>query len=86
VALIATRALQTIVVDKTGLTGQWRFDVYYTGDPPQIPGVPRLPAVLNPDLPSFEAALREQLGLRLERTRGPVPVVIIESVARPTPN
>ena len=42
--------------------------------------------VKTPDLPSFEGALREQLGLRLERTRGPVPVVVIESIERPTPN
>jgi uncharacterized protein (TIGR03435 family) len=41
---------------------------------------------INPDLPSFEGALPEQLGLRLERTRGPVPIVVIESVERPTPN
>ena len=71
-ARIATRQLQTMVVDKTGLTGQWRFDVYYGSD--------------NPNLPTFEGALREQLGLRLERARGPAPFVVIESVERPTPN
>ena len=71
-ARIATRQLQAMVVDKTGLTGQWRFDVYYSSD--------------NPNLPTFEGALREQLGLRLERARGPAPFVVIESVDRPTPN
>jgi uncharacterized protein (TIGR03435 family) len=85
-AVIASRRLRTIVVDKTGLTGQWRFDVYYGGEPPQIPGVDLSQERVNPDLPSFEGALREQLGLRLERTRGPAPVVVIESVERPTPN
>ena len=82
---IATRQLQTIVVDRTGLTGQWRFDVYY-GAEIRIPGVDTSKETVNPDLPSFEGALREQLGLRLERTRGPVPVIVIESVERPTPN
>jgi uncharacterized protein (TIGR03435 family) len=85
-ALIATRQLQTIVVDKTGLKGQWWFNVYYGGDPPQIPGVDLSREKANPDLPSFEGALREQLGLRLDRTRGPAPFIVIESVERPTPN
>jgi uncharacterized protein (TIGR03435 family) len=85
-AAMATRQLQTIVVDRTGLAGQWRFDVYYTGRPPQIPGVDLSQGTPNPNLPSFEGALREQLGLRLERTRGPAPVIVIESVERPTPN
>jgi uncharacterized protein (TIGR03435 family) len=85
-ATIAARQLQTIVMDRTGLTGQWRFDVYYTGALPQIPGLDRSKEEVNPNLPSFEGALREQLGLRLERTRGPAPVIVIESVERPTPN
>jgi uncharacterized protein (TIGR03435 family) len=83
---LASRRLQTIVVDKTGLTGQWWYAVYYGGPPPQIPGVDLSKETVNPDLPSFEGALREQLGLRLERTRGSVPVVVIDSVERPTPN
>lgn len=85
-AIIASRQLQMSVVDKTGLTGQWWFNVYYGSEPPRIPGVDLSQEKVNPDLPSFEGALREQLGLRLERTRGPVPVVVIESVERPTPN
>ena len=84
-ATIASRQLQTTVVDKTGLTGQWRFDVYYAAEL-RIPGVDTSQEKANPDLPSFEGALREQLGLRLERTRGPVSVVVIESVERPTPD
>lgn len=86
VAAMASRQLKTIVVDKTGLTGQWWYAVFYGGQPPQIPGVDLSQERVNPDLPSFEGALREQLGLRLERTRGPAPVIVIESVERPTPN
>jgi uncharacterized protein (TIGR03435 family) len=80
-ARIAAGQLQTIVMDKTGLAGQWRFDMYYGSA--QV-GVSQ--DSTNPNLPSFEGALREQLGLRLERARGPVPVIVIESVERPTPN
>ena len=80
---LASRQLQATVVDKTGLKGQWRFNVYY-GSELSIPGIPPEPP--NPNLPSFAAALQEQLGLRLERTRGPVEVVMIDSVERPTPD
>jgi uncharacterized protein (TIGR03435 family) len=85
-ATMASRQLKTLVVDKTGLTGQWWYAVFYRGEPLQIPGVPLSQETVNPDLPSFEGALREQLGLRLERTQGPVPVIVIESADRPTPN
>jgi uncharacterized protein (TIGR03435 family) len=84
-ATLASRQLKTIVVDKTGLTGQWWYAVFY-GALPEIPGVDLSKERVNPDLPSFEGALREQLGLRLERTRGPVPFIVIESAERPTPN
>ena len=83
---IASRRLKTIVVDKTGLTGQWWFAVYSRGELLQIPGLGLSQETVNPDLPSFEGALREQLGLRLDRTRGPAPFIVIESVERPTPN
>src|SRR5687767_212780 len=84
-ANMASRRLKTFVVDKTGLTGQWWYAVFYGGGEPP-PGVDPSQERVNPDLPSFEGALREQLGLRLERTRGPVPFIVIESVERPTPN
>ena len=75
---IASGQLDAHVVNKTGLTGQWRYNIVFSDEGPQEKA--------NPDLPSFVAALQEQLGLRLERTRGPVPVVVIESVERPTPD
>ena len=37
----------------------------------------------NNNLPSFVTAVQEQLGLRLQRERGPVEVVVIESVQQP---
>jgi uncharacterized protein (TIGR03435 family) len=71
--------LNAIVVDKTGLPGEWRYDIYFTTDlSPQGPA--------NPDLPTFAGAVREQLGLRLERTRDLVDVLVIESVQHPTEN
>jgi uncharacterized protein (TIGR03435 family) len=38
----------------------------------------------NDDGPSIFTALQEQLGLRLEAQRGPVEIMVIERVERPT--
>jgi uncharacterized protein (TIGR03435 family) len=78
------------VFDKTGLTGSFDFVLSYmveagrggpAGPPP--PGAPPLPPP-DPDAPSLFTALQEQLGLKLESERGPVDVIVIDSVAQPT--
>jgi hypothetical protein len=55
-ATMASCRLKTFVVDKTGLTGQWWYAVFY-GGPPDIPGVDLSQERVNPDLPPFEGAL-----------------------------
>lgn len=80
--------VQRVVIDRTGLTGRYDFDLTFTPD--QIPQGPPPPGVPAPtfDLngPSIFTALQEQLGLKLESTRGPVEVLVIDSVSRPTPD
>jgi uncharacterized protein (TIGR03435 family) len=41
---------------------------------------------VDPNLPDFFTAIQEQLGLKLESTKGPVDVVVIDQVERPTPD
>jgi uncharacterized protein (TIGR03435 family) len=60
-----------VVVDRTGLTGEWDFELKWS--PPNAPSP-------DPDRPSIFTALEEQLGLRLEPTTGPVEVLVIDRV------
>ena len=80
------------VIDRTGLTGLWDIALTFTPDqmprmPPGglPPGAPPLPP-LDPNGPSLQTALEEQLGLKLESTKGPVDVLVIDTVSQPTPD
>lgn len=60
-----------VVVDRTQLEGNFDLDVEFAPD-------------VTTDGTSIFTALQEQLGLRLESTRGPVKVMVIDRVAPPT--
>jgi len=72
------------VVDRTGLTGPWDFELTFAAEPPPgllPPGIEAQPVDSN--APSLFTAIQEQLGLKLEAARGPVDVLVIDSVDRP---
>ncbi len=79
---------QRIVVDRTGLKGNFDIDLTFTPDRmpqgPPPPGV-QLPPI-DPNGPSIFTAIQEQLGLKLESERGPTEVLVIDHVERPTPD
>jgi uncharacterized protein (TIGR03435 family) len=88
-AQLLSQRVQRIVVDKTGLTGRYSFNLEFTPDqmpPPGAlpPGVQAPP--INPDGPSIFTALQEQLGLKLESARAPVETLVIDSIEQPTPD
>lgn len=65
------------VVDETGLTGSYDFELRWTPDDQQG----------TPDAgPSVFTALEEQLGLKLVSAKGPVEVIIIDHIERPSEN
>ena len=70
------------VVDRTGLTGEWSFELKYSLPP--APGTD--PAPPDPNAPDLFTAVREQLGLKFEATKGPVEVWVVDSIERPTPD
>jgi bla regulator protein blaR1 len=75
-ALNLSNQLGRRVIDKTGLTGKYDFELKWTPEGAQ-PGE---------DSPSLFTALTEQLGLRLESQRGPVEMLVIDRVEKPSEN
>ena len=77
---------QRLVIDRTGLTGNWDLEVKYTPERSQLPPGVEPPVPIDWNGPSLFTALEEQLGLKLRPARGPVEVLVIDSVQQPTPN
>jgi uncharacterized protein (TIGR03435 family) len=82
---LASAVVQTVVSDKTGLEGRYEIALEWTPDRTRLPPSGD-PALTASDKPSIFAALQEQLGLKLEPERGPVNVVVIDHIERPTQN
>lgn len=81
------------VVDQTGLTGRYDFNLKWTPDDSQFAqfrgtnGPMRAPAGDDPNAPpSLYTAVQEQLGLKIESTKAPDDVIVIDHVERPSPN
>ena len=80
------------VIDKTGLKGNYAFNLHWTPDPSEdemfkqhgMPVAPSSPAEAGG--PDIFTALQEQLGLKLEPVTASVPVLVIDHVEMPTQN
>ena len=84
-SVLQRAVLDRPVVDQTGLSGKYDFDLEWTPDETQFGGtLPQGPP--DTERPGIFAAVQQQLGLRLEATRGPVDTIVINRVARPTAN
>jgi uncharacterized protein (TIGR03435 family) len=75
------------VVDRTGLEGNFAFELEWTPDPGQpLDLLDPSPAPADPSGPSIFTALQEQLGLKLEPQKDPVEILIIDHVEKPSEN
>lgn len=85
---LLSQALDKPVIDQTGLAQFYDFKLEWTPEPPPgLAGRPdaaaTLPATNGPDI---YTALREQLGLKLESHKGPVEVMVIDHIEKPSAN
>ena len=88
-SLFQTAVLDHPVVDQTGLTGHYDFQLNWTPDESQFGGmgikVP--PPSDKPDAPpDLMTAIRDQLGLKLTATKTMVDVLVIDKVEKPSAN
>ena len=81
--------LEGPVLDRTGLTGEYDIDLHWTPERQPLPPV-SAPAngetAMTVEDPALTTALADQLGLKLERAKGPVEVLVIQRVERPVGN
>jgi uncharacterized protein (TIGR03435 family) len=68
-----------VVMEGTGLNGFYDVKLQWTPDG-------QSDRVTDPNIPSMATALQEQLGLKLQSTRGPVEVLVIDHIEHPTPD
>jgi uncharacterized protein (TIGR03435 family) len=78
-------ALDYPVLDKTGLSARYDFDLEFTPDETVFGGAFGR-AADDSTKPDLAAAISQQLGLRLQATRGSVEALVIDHVARPSDN
>jgi uncharacterized protein (TIGR03435 family) len=79
------------VIDKTGFTDYIQIQLKFSPDDSAArrpatndPGSPA--AVGSPDVPGIFQAIQQQLGLKLVPAKGPVDVLVIDHIERPSEN
>ncbi len=73
-ARVLAQQLGQLVVDRTGLNGNYSYELRWSPDPSRIDG------------PSLFTAVPEQLGLKLDSDKGPVEVLVVDRAEKPTDN
>ncbi len=71
------------VVDRTGLAGTYDLELHWQMPPPPSANAPPAAA---PDGPTLATALQDAAGLRLEKTRAPQQVLVVDAVHQPSPD
>ena len=85
--VMQSAVLDRPVVDQTGLAGRFDFTLLWTPDQSQFGGLGvRVPAPTDdPNAPpGLFTAIQEQLGLKLDSTKAPVDVLVVDRVEKPS--
>jgi len=90
-----SQELGRTVIDRTGLKGAYEVTLEWAPDPTQSlmgmgpgggPPPDNAPPPPDPSGPSIFTAIQEQLGLKLESTKGPVEILVIDQIEKPSEN
>jgi uncharacterized protein (TIGR03435 family) len=96
-----SQTLRSPVIDKTGLTGNYAISLKFMpenfgggGGPgfatPPVSSAPGAPAPPDPSTeataPTLQVAVQEQLGLRLDKSKGQVEIIVIDHVEKASDN
>lgn len=79
----ASSELGRVVLDRTGIAGRYDITLRWTPDADSNPPTDSSPIDAGP---SLFTAIQEQLGLKLEPSKGPVQVLVIDNVEMPSDN
>jgi uncharacterized protein (TIGR03435 family) len=74
-AEVLSEQTDRVVIDNTGLTGEYDFSLEWASDP-----------IADSQDPSIFTAIQEQLGLKLDSAKGAVQIIVIDSAERPSEN
>ena len=72
------------VLDRTGITDRIDYRLEWT--PESRPGVPQVEVEPDPNPVPFLDGVREQLGLKLQPTKAPLRILVIDHIERPSEN
>jgi uncharacterized protein (TIGR03435 family) len=81
-----TNAVGRTVVDKTGLTGKYNFELKWNPEQGVQANADNGQADPENSAPSLFTALQEQLGLKLQSSKGPVETLVVDHVEMPSAN
>jgi len=74
------------MTDATGLSGTFDFLLEFTPDPKGVASPTGVDTALQPEGPTFEEALRDQLGLKLESRKSVMDIITVDHIEHPSPN
>jgi uncharacterized protein (TIGR03435 family) len=82
---IGIRSLNGPLTDATGLTGKYDYTIFWSG--PATTAALGINPAIEPDGPSIFDAVQEQLGLKIEKRKGPVQMLVVDHIEKkPTEN
>jgi uncharacterized protein (TIGR03435 family) len=87
---LQARVLDRPVIDQSGVTDRFDFVLEWTPDEFQFPGMPAAQRpVVQPGAdapPDLLTAMQEQLGMKMEATKAPADLMVIDKVSKPSEN